>query len=255
MLDVALGTACSPALGTIVHANDPTCRNPTRVPPRVVVVCSLTVAGLSAVALSSDPQTVGPFSFALARCASGDCAGGSDSGGSSVEPVVTAANVVISNVVDPFVSIDGGGGARRAQGGLEDSRGTEAPPARAPSGGGRRLRSGAAAAGGGGSPGLTFSRPGGVGVAQPMSINPAAAAPADGAPPPRTPRRLDWYAESLASSYVPSTPPLEGVPVTTRDDAAGGLGIGASQVRAPAPRPAASAVDTLTLAPPPRSLT
>ena len=259
MLDVALGTACAPAAAaassssaaaSIVHANDPVCRSLVPSPPPACncgVSCRLFAGGVSAASLAGDPAVAGPLAYALALCASGNCGGGGSSS-SSIAPVVTASDVAVANVSDPLVSISVGSGARQlalgAAAAAAEHEAESAPLTR------RSLRrgKGATAAASGG---LTFSRPRGEGIAQPQSINPAAVAAAAAAAqdsggaaaagsgraagvddaPLRTPRRLDWYSESLATSYVPPTPALPGIPVTTRAAAAGPLGLGSSSVR------------------------
>ena len=240
MLDVALGTACLPADVTgsaggasIVHLNNASCRSRVLPPPptcRCGVGCSFFTGGIAAASLSADPAVSGPFAYAVALCASGGCSASGTSSGISITPLVTASDVTIANVSDPLVS-SGSSGASARRLALAAAAAAAAVVADVPSpplSARRGLRSTAAAA-----VGLTFSRPSGGGVAQPMSINPGAVGAVGGAvaSPAHTSRRLDWYSESLASSYVPPTPALPGIPVTTRAAAAGPLGIGSSMVR------------------------
>ena len=219
VLDVALGTACSPSLGAIVHANDPSCRSRLPPPPAPCscgVSCSFAISGMSVSALQSDPSVSGAVAYAIAQCASGNCAAGT-AADVSISPSVTAADVTIANATDPSVPFEGGSGGGSLRRSLRVGLGElslEKPASQ------RRLRKSSGGEGGG----LSFTRPGGSGLAQPVSINPAAPAFSS------TPRRLDWYSESLATTYVPPTPAVDGIPVTTRNAAAGYLGIGTTQV-------------------------
>lgn len=165
----------------------------------------LRISGLSMSALLSDPTVAGPVAFAIAQCASGYCIA-SDAASVGLYPptLVTASDISISNVTDPNVFFEGSIPSRRLLGSLTSRRNLR-----------QRIPIPS---------GLSFAS----GMVHPISINPAFA------PRGASPRRLDWYSDSLVAAYVPPAPASHGIPVTTRNVAAGELGIGSTQVKSKA---------------------